>query len=77
MEIIEQQHLDLQLCVCLAYGINLHTNPSKNIGIYMQSVLRKKDDFIPLGSQKTPRVPFKVKLQCMVIFSIQSSMGLV
>ncbi len=34
--------------------------PEYLIGIYMQSVLKKIDDFIPLGSQKTPRVPFKV-----------------
>ena len=34
---------------------------TENIGISLQSIFRKIDDFIPLGSQKTPGVHFKVK----------------
>ena len=28
--------------------------------VLIETVLKKNDDFIPLGSKKTPRVPFKV-----------------
>ena len=48
---------DLVLC---PYN-NRKTIRAFSIGIYMQSVLKKNDDFIPPGSQKTPRVPFKLK----------------
>ncbi len=37
---------------------------TENIGIYIQRVLKKNDNFIPLLSQKTPIVPFKVKEIC-------------
>ncbi len=36
---------------------------TQNIGIYIAERFEQIDDFIPLGSQKTPTVPFKVKVQ--------------
>ncbi len=38
----------------------------RDLVLYSCSIFLKKDDFIPLGSQKTPRVPFKVNFTLLL-----------